>query len=192
MTDQTGSPRARSTSSRLERVIGHPVAFLTTAAILLVTFGWTFFANAGRVPPTKDPAYYTWRTNGLLALKPSTLLGITGPFNVFSSGYRVSSIVVMGLLRRIAGVGSLQAPSFLVVGIPVVTALLLAGFAYRRFRDPLVFHAVAFGSASLLLTPPFVGYLDNILCLFFLAAALWLIEGTRDSWPARIAFGALL
>ncbi|MFN2594524.1 MAG: hypothetical protein ABR579_06520 [Actinomycetota bacterium] len=192
MTDSPGSTRAHNEPGKVERALAHPLAFLTTAAILLVTFGWTFLANAGRVAPTKDPAYYTWRTDGLLALKPSVLLGITGPFNVFSSGYRVSSIVLMGLIRRIAGVGSLQAPSILVVGIPIVTALLLAGFAYRRFRDPLVFHAVALGSASLLLTPPFVGYLDNILCLFFLAAALCFIEGTRDSWPARIGFGALL
>lgn len=192
MNDTSGSTRARREPGRVERVLGHPLAFVTTAAILLVTYGWTFLANAGRVAPTKDPAYYTWRTDGLLALKPSALLGITGPFSIFSSGYRVSSIVLMGLIRRIAGVGSLQAPSFLVVGIPVVTALLLAGFAYRHFKDPLVFHAVAFGSASLLLTPPYVGYLDNVLCLFFLAAALWLIEGTRTSWPARIGFGALL
>jgi hypothetical protein len=192
MTDPSSSPRARVDPGRIQRALGHPLAFLTTAAILFLTYGWTFFANAGRVAPTKDPAYYTWRTDALLSLKPAALLRITGPFNIFSGGYRVSSIVLMGLIRRIAGVGSLQAPSFLVVGIPVVTALLLAGFAYRQFRDPLVFHAVAFGSASLLLTPPFVGYLDNVLCLFFLAAALWLIEGTRDSWPARIGFGTLL
>jgi hypothetical protein len=55
-----------------------------------------------------------------------------------------------------------------------------------------LWHATALGSASLLLTPPFVGYLDNVLCLVFLAASLYFIPGTRDSWPARAGFFLML
>jgi hypothetical protein len=163
-----------------------------TALILLTLFGWTFFIHPQRVAPTKDPAYYTWRTEALITENPATLLSITGPFSVFSGGYRVSSAVLGGYLRRIAGVSQLKVTVFLVVGLPVLIALLLGGFALRQRGDPLIFHVVALGAGSLLLTPPFVGYLDNVLCLFFLAAALWFITPARTSWPARVALGLFL
>jgi hypothetical protein len=174
------------------RLLGHPVAFIATAAILLAIFGWTFLTDSQRVAPTKDPAYYTWRTEVQVSEKPGTLLEIRGPFDIFSGGYRVSSSVLGGYLRRIPGVSPLHVTVFLVVALPVLIALLLAGFAFRQRGDPLIFHAVAFGSASLLLTPPFVGYLDNVLCLFFLSAALWFIAPSKDSWGARVAFGSFL
>ena len=193
MTTRTFFKRAQAgPADRVDRVLGHPVAFVVTAAILLSIFGWTFFTNPDRVAPTKDPAYYTWRTEVQISEKPANLLEVTGPFDIFSGGYRVSSSVLGGYLRRIAGVSSLHVTVFLVVALPVLISLLLGGFAFRQRGDPLIFHAVAFGSGSLLLTPPFVGYLDNVLCLFFLSAALWFIAPSRDSWPARIAFGLLL
>lgn len=176
----------------VSRVLGHPVAYAVTAAILLSVFGWTFFTDSERVAPTKDPAYYTWRTELLVSEKPATLLEVTGPFDVFSGGYRVSSSVMGGYLRRVAGVSTLHVTVFLVVALPVLIALLLGGFAFRQRGDPLIFHAVALGAGSLLLTPPFVGYLDNVLCLFFLTASLWFIAPSRDSWPARVAFGLFL
>ncbi|MEA2508530.1 MAG: hypothetical protein QOG21_612 [Actinomycetota bacterium] len=179
-------------SSGLERALGHPAAYALTALILLTLFGWTFFTHPQRVAPTKDPAYYTWRTEALITEKPATLLSITGPFSVFSGGYRVSSAVLGGYLRRIAGVSQLKVTVFLVVGLPVLIALLLGGFALRQRGDPLIFHVVALGAGSLLLTPPFVGYLDNVLCLFFLAAALWFITPAGSSWPARVALGLFL
>src|SRR3712207_7119719 len=36
---------------------------------------------------------------------------------------------------------SLNVTSFLMVVVPVLTALLLAGFAFRQRRDPLLWHA---------------------------------------------------
>jgi hypothetical protein len=193
VTTRTFFKRAQAgPADRVDRVLGHPVAFVLTGAILLSIFGWTFFTNPDRVAPTKDPAYYTWRTEVQISEKPADLLEITGPFDVFSGGYRVSSTVVGGYLRRVAGVSSLHVTVFLVVALPVLMSLLLGGFAYRQRGDPLIFHAVALGAGSLLLTPPFVGYLDNVLCLFFLSAALWFIAPSRESWPARVAFGLLL
>ena len=180
-----------------ERVLGRPVAFLMTALIVLLLFSWTFITNSERVAPTKDPAYYTWRAELLISDDPVRLLEVEGPKvegagGLFASGYRVAAPILGGLLRRIPAVAPLSTTVFLMVGIPVLTALLLAAFAYQQRGDPLVFHAVALGSASLYLTPPFVGYLDNILCLFFLAAALFFIRPSRESWGARIAFGAFL
>jgi hypothetical protein len=196
MTASTLTRRAPESASREARrddaFLGRPLAFLATALVLLTIFGWTFWTNTGRVAPTKDPAYYTWRTEVLISEDPATLLEIEGPNGMFAGGYRVAAPVIGGLLRHVAGVSSLSVTVFLMVGTPVLTALLLAGFAYRHRRDPLLFHAVAFASAGLFLTPPFVGYLDNVLCLMFLAAALHFIGPARDSWAARLALGSLL
>jgi hypothetical protein len=111
---------------------------------------------------------------------------------MFAAGYRVTAPVLGALLRQIPDVAQLSSVTFMMVGLPVLTALLLAGFAYRQRRDPLMFHAVAFAAGGLMLTPPFVGYLDNILVLFFIAAALPFLSPSRDSWPARIVLGLLL
>jgi hypothetical protein len=195
---QTEPLRARPSDRRpggpswIDRGLGHPTAFIATAVVLLLLFGWTFLINPEQVAPTKDPAYYTWRTEALVSEDPRTLLEIEGAFNMFAGGYRVTAPVIGGYLRQIADVSSLKTTVFLMVGTPVLIALLLAGFAYRHRRDPLVFHAVAFGSGGLLLTDPFVGYLDNVLCLLWLAAAIWFIGPARESWPARIGFAMFL
>lgn len=189
MSDTSVSERARPEADpppgKGALILGRPAAFLATAAILLALFGWTFVANQDRVAPTKDPAYYTWRTETQISEDPQTLLEVEGAYEMFSGGYRVAASVTGGFLRRIPGVSTLNVTVILMVAIPVLTALLVAGFAYRHRRDPLIFHSVAFGVASLYLTPPFVGYLDNILCLMFLAAALWFIGPSRTTWPGR-------
>ncbi|CAN5740364.1 hypothetical protein BH20ACT23_BH20ACT23_09150 [soil metagenome] len=176
----------------IHRILGSPAAFIATAVILLALFGGTFFANPDRVAPTKDPAYYTWRTELMTTETPQTLLDTRGPYEYFSSGYRVTAPISGALMRAIPGVSELHTTVFFMVLLPVLTSLLLAGFAYRHRRDPLLWHAVAFFSASLYLTPPFVGYLDNVLCLFFLAASLSFLTEARTSWPARIAFAGFL
>ena len=199
MTATTEIKRARppetevpEANTALHRILGSPAAFAATALILLGLFGWTFITNPERVAPTKDPAYYTWRTEALMTEDPSTFMELKGPFDFYSSGYRVAAPVTGAMLRHVPGVSETHSTSFLMVLLPVLTALLLAGFAYRHRRDPLLWHGVAYFSASLFLTPPFVGYLDNVLCLFFLAASLSFLAGVRSSWPARIGFGGFL
>lgn len=160
--------------------------------ILLAVFGATFVANPDRPAAADDPAYYTWRTEALISNEPDAMLGIHGPLDMYSSGYRVTTPVIGGLLRRIADVGPLTPTIILSVGLRVLIPMLLAGFAFRHRRDPLIWHVVAFSSASLLITPPFAGYLDNVLTLLFLTAALYFIEPSRTLWRARIAFFALL
>ena len=179
------------TSSTVDRWLGHPLAFVATTIVLFVIFGQTFVANPDRVAPGDDPAYYTWRAEALLSEEPAELLEIKGPRDALTGGYRVSSIVVGGTLRRIADIHPFTYTILFTVSLRCLTALLLAGFAYRTRRDPLVFHSVAFASASLFLTPPFYGYLDNMLCLFFLAGALFFLSPAAHSWPARIGLGLL-
>jgi hypothetical protein len=201
MTPSTLPQRAQASPGAsprpMDRWLGHPVAYVLTALILLALFGGTFVTNPDRVAPTKDPAYYTWRTEVLLSEPPDTLLAIEGPAvegssGVFEGGYRMTAPILGGFLRQLSDVATLRMTVVLMAVLPVLIALLLGGFAYRQRRDPLIFHGVALGAGSLLLTAPFVGYLDNVLCLVFLAAALHLIPATRTSWPARIGFGALL
>jgi hypothetical protein len=172
--------------------LGNPLAFLLTAVVLLALFGWTFVSNPDRLAPTRDPAFYTWRAEALLTEKPATVIETAGPFDMFGAGYRVSEPVLAGFLRHIPAISTLKVTVLMMAVIPPLTALLLAGFAYRQRRDPLLFHSVAFAAGGLYLTYPFVGYLDNILCLLWLAAALWFIPDTKDSWPARIGFGLFL
>lgn len=196
MATSTLTERAQAPASPprdgVSRLLGTPLAYLLTTAILLTLFGWTFVANPDRVAPTRDPAYYTWRTEALITEDPQTVLEIEGAFGMFEGGYRVIAPVLGGFLREAGGVSTLRMTIVLMAILPVLVALLLAGFAYRHHRDPLLWHLVALGTGSLLLTPPFVGYLDNVLCLVFLAAALHFIPGTQESWPARIAFFFLL
>ena len=98
MTSSTLTERARrepaAGSSKLDAWLGHPAAFLATAAILLLIFGWTFLVDPGRPAPADDPAYYTWRTEALVANEPVTLLEATGPLDMYSGGYRVTTPVI--------------------------------------------------------------------------------------------------
>ncbi len=176
----------------VDRVLGKPLAYVLTALVLLTLFAWPFLSDQDRVAPTRDPAFYTWRIEGLMTEEPARLLEIEGPEGMFAAGYRVTAPVLGAFLRQIPEVAQLSSVTFMMVGLPVLTALLLAGFAYRQRPDPLMFHSVAFAAGGLMLTPPFVGYLDNILVLFFLAAALPFLAPSRESWPARLALGVLL
>lgn len=179
-------------AGRSQRIRGHPIGFLVTAAILVLVFGWTFFANPGRPAAADDPAYYQWHTEALLANEPSVLLGIDGPLDMYAGGYRVATPVVGGLMRRILDVAPITPTILIGLGLRVVVPLLLAGFAYRWRRDPLLWHATAFFTASLFPTPPFAGYLDNVMTLLFLGASLYMIEPMRRSWAARVTFVGLL
>jgi hypothetical protein len=185
---ERGGPRLGG----IDRALGHPLAFILTACVLLLLFAWPFLSDQDRVAPTRDPAFYTWRIEALMTEEPERLLEIEGPDGMFAAGYRVTAPVLGAFLRQLPDVAQLSAVTFMMVGLPVLTALLLAGFAYRERREPLMFHSVAFAAGGLMLTPPFVGYLDNILVLFFLAAALPFLSATRESWSARIIVGILL
>lgn len=185
-------PRSGPGNAEPAGVLGSRWAFVATAGILLAIFGWTFFTEPGRPAAADDPAYYEWRTESLLVNEPVALLELDGPLGMYAGGYRVATPVIGGLMRRIMDVAPLIPTIVLAVGARVTLPLLLAGFAYRYRRDPYVWHLVALGSGSLLLTPPFGGYLDNVLTLVFLSASLYFIEPSRTQWRARIAIFVLL
>src|SRR5256885_4256317 len=59
-----------------------------------------------------------------------------------------------------------------VVGMPILASLAISGFAYRHRRDPLLFLMTLLAGGALFLTIPYVGYMDNITCLFILGMTL--------------------
>ncbi|MBW3595216.1 MAG: hypothetical protein KY391_06515, partial [Actinobacteria bacterium] len=142
MATETLSERAPEPTPRaLDRWVGHPIAYLMTAAVLLTIFGWTFLVNPHRLVPSNDPAYYTWRTEALLTETPETLVEIEGPrfgggAGIYSGGYRLTASVFGGMMRRVASVASLSATALLMAGTPVLTVLALGAFAFQYRRDP--------------------------------------------------------
>src|SRR5680860_970909 len=111
MTTTLGGRRARARElaedSAPNRLLGHPLAFCATTAILIALFGWTFFTNPGRAAPADDPAFYSWRTEALISDEPSTLIEVVGPQRMLVAGYRVVTPVVAGFMRHVPGVGPL-------------------------------------------------------------------------------------
>ena len=173
-------------------VLGNPFAIAATTLLLVVTYGWTFFATPGRPAPADDPAYGVWRTEALLVEEPGVVMNIDGPDSMHSTGYRITTPVVSALMRRILSVDKMTPSAVFAVACRVVIALLLAGFAYLHLRDIAVWHVVAIGSGSILLTPPFGGYTDNMIALALVTASLYLLEPARQDWGARLAFTGLL
>jgi hypothetical protein len=193
MTTLTATDRSSDSSPTVSRgILGHPLAFVSTGIIVFLLYGWPFLVHPQRLAPTTDPAYYSWRIETLISESPANLLRIKGPFNTAFGGYRVAGTVLGSALRRIADISELKTTIVLMIALWTVTALLLAGFAYRERRDPLIFHVVALGSGSLLITPPFTGYSDNILCLLLLTGAIWFVAGAVHDWKRRLALALFL
>jgi hypothetical protein len=155
--------------------------------VLLLAFGWTFLRDPSVSAPTRDPAWYTWRSNLMMNDDPGLIAGDWGPFSMFGGGYRVSVPLYGSILQRVAGIDLYTFSAFMMVGIPVLTGLALGAFSWRKRRDPLLFLLVMLATAALFMTTPYVGYLDNITILFFLAMILAFFEPGRTSWGARTA-----
>jgi len=164
-----------------------PVALVLVIVALLVAFGWTFLRDPTITAPTRDPAWYTWRSNLMLHDDPGLIAGDWGPFHMFGGGYRVSVPLYGSILQRVAGIDLYSFSGLMVVAIPVLTGLALGAFAYRVHRDRLLFLLVVLGTAALFMTTPYVGYLDNITVLFVLSMTLAFWSPARTSWGARAA-----
>ncbi len=156
-------------------------------ALLLVAFGWTFLKDPSISAPTRDPAWYTWRSNLLMHADPALIAREWGPFSMFSGGYRVSVPLFGAVLQRVAGIDLYSFSAFMMIGIPILTGLALGAFAYRVHRDRLLFVLVLLATAALFMTTPYVGYLDNITVLYVLSAILAFVPPSRTSWGARSA-----
>ncbi len=177
---------------KLRRLLGTPAAFAATACVLLLCFATPFLIHPDRAAPFDDPAFYSWRTEVLLYEHPAELFEIRGPDHVYAGGYRIATPVLGAYLRRIAGLSVIPVPSFFAVGLRVLIPLVLAAWAYRWRRDPFVWHAVALGAGSLMLSALFKGFTDNMMALLLLSAALFFLHGARRSWAARGVLGMLV
>ena len=178
-------------SMRERRFLARPVAVVVAALGILLAYGWTFLLDPSLSAPTRDPAWYTWRSALLMHASPGSLLDAWGPFAMFSGGYRVSVPLYGALLQRVAGIDLYSFSAFLMIGIPVLTGLALGAFSWRSRKDPLRFLLVLLATATWFMTTPYVGYLDNIVMLYLLALMLAFFEPARESWGARIALVVL-
>ena len=189
----TSESPASSGGLQVEResrsLLGHPLAYVVTVAALIAVFAWPFLLDAKRSAPTWDPAFYTWRTEAFIAEPPEAVLEMRGVLGMYDRGYRVGTPLLGTFLRNIGGFSSLRMTVVLVVILPVILALLLAGVAESVRPGPLTFHVTALMSGGLLFMPPFVGYLDNLLCLVLLTGALLFIARANGSSSARIGAG---
>ena len=148
--------------------LSSPLVLIGAIALLLVAFGWTFLQDPSISAPTRDPAWYTWRSNLMMHDYPGLIAGDWGPFSMFGGGYRVSVPLMGSILQRVAGIDLYTFSAFLMVGVPVLTGLALGAFSWRTHQDPLLFLLVMLSTAALFMTTPYVGYLDNITVLYFL------------------------
>ncbi|MFM8944162.1 MAG: hypothetical protein ACKOI0_02770, partial [Actinomycetota bacterium] len=174
-------------SMRERRFLARPAAVVLAALGILLAYGWTFLLDPSLSAPTRDPAWYTWRSALLMHADPGSLLDDWGPFALFSGGYRVSVPLYGALLQRVAGIDLYSFSAFLMIGIPVLTGLALGAFSWRSRQDPLRFLLVLLATAVWFMTTPYVGYLDNIAMLYLLGLMLAFFEPARTSWGARVA-----
>src|SRR5262245_51182291 len=164
-----------------------PWVLVGAIAVLLLAFGWTFLRDPSISAPTRDPAWYTWRSNLMMHDSPGLIAGDWGPFSMFGGGYRVTVPLLGSILQRVAGIDLYTFSAFMMIGVPVLTGLALGAFSWRSHRDPVLFLLVMLSTAALFMTTPYVGYLDNITVLYFLSLILAFFVPARTSWGARTA-----
>jgi Major Facilitator Superfamily len=164
-----------------------PLVLGVVIVLLLLAFGWTFLRDPTISAPTRDPAWYTWRSNLLMHDTPGLIAREWGPFSMFSGGYRVTVPLFGAVLQRVVGIDLYTFTTLMMVGIPILTGLALGAFGYRVHRDPLLLLLVLLATAALFMTTPYVGYLDNTTVLYVLSAVLAFVPPSRTSWGARSA-----
>ncbi len=167
--------------------LGHPAVLAGAVLVLLVLYGWNFLRDPTATAPTRDPAWYTWRAGIIAEDDPASVVLDWGPFSVFSGGYRVAVPLAGVLLQRVAGVSPYTFSALLMIGLPILAGLAMAAFAHRHRPDPLLYLLTLLASAGLFLATPYVGYLDNVAVLAFLAFLLAFLGPARTSWGARSA-----
>src|SRR5688572_11680341 len=142
----------RVAKTRRSGGLGGPIVLAVAIAFLLMAFGWTYLQDPSISAPTRDPAWYTWRSNVIMIDDPGLVAGDWGPLSMFGGGYRVSVPLYGSILQRVAGIDLYTFSAFMMVGVPVLTGLALGAFSWRRHRDPLLFLLVMLATAALSLT----------------------------------------
>ncbi|HYY45248.1 MAG TPA: hypothetical protein VE975_08700 [Actinomycetota bacterium] len=173
---------------RTRAVLARPAACAATTVFLFVLFAWPFWIHPDRIAPFSDPGRYTWRMEMLLYQGPKEMVTALGPAGIYSGGYRILTMVVGAFLGQLGDVSRAALPIFVMVGERVVLPLALAGLAYKHRKDPLLWHLVALGTGSLMLSDLTRALMDNMLGLVLVTGALYFLEETRTLWRARVAF----
>jgi hypothetical protein len=184
------SARARHQPAR--NLLTSPWLLLAAAGAMLLVFGWNFIVNPTLSAPTRDPAWYTWRAELLTSAAPESIIREWGPYGMFSGGYRVTTPILGAWLTEVGGVSKYTFSILVMVAVPTLASLALAAFAYRHRRDPLLYLLTFFAGTALFLTIPYVGYMDNIICLYLLAMTLPFLREARTSWGARSAIALFM
>jgi hypothetical protein len=184
---ETAPTQAPAEREEPTRWMGKPIVLLLACLIVLTIFGFSFIQDPSRSAQTRDPAWYTWRSSIITDANPGSIVTEWGPFSMFSGGYRVSVPLTGAILQRVAGIDRYSFSAFMMIGIPLLTGLALAAWAYRSHPDPMLYLLVLLASAAFFLTTPYVGYLDNITVLYILSLLLAFYGAARTSWGARSA-----
>ncbi|MFL5767008.1 MAG: MFS transporter, partial [Actinomycetota bacterium] len=184
---ETAPTQAPAEREEPTRWMGKPLVLLLACLIILTIFGFSFIQDPSRSAQTRDPAWYSWRVGLITDAYPGEIVREWGPFSMFSGGYRVSVPMAGAILERVAGIDRYSFSAFMMIGIPLLTGLALAAWAYRSHPDPMLYLLVLFASAAFFLTTPYVGYLDNITVLYILSLLLAFYGAARTSWGARSA-----
>jgi hypothetical protein len=192
MRTKEAAPAEVSTAPRAQGRRLFDVLILVAFGLLLLGLAWPFLADTTRLAVTKDPAWYTWRGKLLLEANPALLLTKHGPFGMLSGGYRITTPVLGALLNRIAGVAPQRYTILMMVGMPLLACAALGTFAYRCKARPFLYLITLVAGVGLFLTTPYLGYLDDVTCLFLLATALPFLAPARTSWGARSAVALIL
>ena len=111
---------------------------------------------------------------------------------MLSGGYRITTPVLGAMLNRIAGVAPQRFTIPMMIGTPLLASAALGAFAYRNKGRPFLYLITMLAGVGLFLTTPYLGYLDDVTCLFLLATALPFLAPARTSWGARSALALLL
>jgi hypothetical protein len=173
--------------------LSSPWVLVASAVLMLALFGWNFLVHPTLSAPTRDPAWYTWRAQLLTAAAPLNVVREWGPFGMFSGGYRVSMPLTGAWLMQLGGIHRYTFSILVMVGMPTLGSLALGAFAWRHRRDPIALLMTFFAAAALFLTIPYVGYMDNITCLWILALTLPFMRPARlGSWGARSAIALFM
>jgi Major Facilitator Superfamily len=162
-------------------------AILAAVAILGLALAWPFLSDPSLSAPTRDPAWYTWRSQVILDANPVRVVQEWGPHGLFAGGYRVSVPVAGALLQRVVGIDRYTFSTLFMIAVPLLTGLALAAAFFRSRRHPLVIHMTLLATVAMFLATPYVGYLDNITVLFLLSLMIPFADEARTSWGARTA-----
>ncbi|MEP6758356.1 MAG: MFS transporter [Actinomycetota bacterium] len=186
-TTDTVMSDAPAESGPTRRILGTWWAIALTAIGLGLSLGWRFLADPSLSAPTRDPAWYTWRSQVILDSNPVRVVQEWGPHGLFSAGYRVSVPVMGALLQRVAGIDRYTFSTLFMVGIPVLTGMALAAAFFRSRKHPLVIHMVMLATVAMFMATPYIGYLDNATVLLLLCLMIPFVDEARTSWGARTA-----